>query len=315
MVRGTIHGAVGTTACVGTGCVRREGAGLARHLPDAGSRLCSPCRGGLLRDLRQLPGLYEECARQLGGRPVRTGERTSGGPLPGMPFDTRAAEVRSSVLGVLSSWATLVVEERGVTAPRRTVAALAEFLARHADWLSGHRAAAEACEEVARLVRRARRAIDPEPDHRVGIGSCVEPGCPGGLTALLRPERPRLPAEIRCDADPAHRWFGHEWLQLSRRLAPLRASSAAAAGPESGPESGTHGRTAPRGSEPAGHEDVRWVTAADVSRLWAIPLGSVYRHASVRKWRRRSRAGRTYYHGADVDRTLSGRGAAAGNGL
>ncbi|MBL3670743.1 hypothetical protein JL475_33230 [Streptomyces sp. M2CJ-2] len=50
-----------------------------------------------------------------------------------------------------------------------------------------------------------------------------------------------------------------------------------------------------------------WLTASDITRLWATPSGSVYRLASQREWRRRSQGGRTYYHEADVVRALSER--------
>ncbi len=50
-----------------------------------------------------------------------------------------------------------------------------------------------------------------------------------------------------------------------------------------------------------------WVSAGHIARLWRIPPGSVYRHAGEQRWRRRTRGGRTYYHGGDVRRTLEGR--------
>ncbi|NGO68929.1 hypothetical protein G5C65_11295 [Streptomyces sp. SB3404] len=57
----------------------------------------------------------------------------------------------------------------------------------------------------------------------------------------------------------------------------------------------------------AGEGPVTWLTAADISRLWHLPQGSVYRLASERRWRRRSRGGRTYYHGTDVTSALQRR--------
>ncbi|MCF2436234.1 hypothetical protein LV779_25360 [Streptomyces thinghirensis] len=196
-----------------------------------------------------------------------------------MPFNTAAAEARAAVVGVLRSWAAVVVDGRRIRLPQGTahrssvmVGELADFLARHADWLMAHDAAGDVSEEVARLVRRARRVIDPEPLRRVTIGTCVEPDCRGGLTATVQPSRSQLPAEIICDADQSHRWLGHEWLQLSRRLAQGRRPT-----------------TAPAASTPSEAESVRWVTAGDVAQLWGIATGSVYRHASEQQWRRRSR--------------------------
>ncbi|MFE0804691.1 hypothetical protein [Streptomyces sp. NPDC058812] len=319
MIEETIRRNMGTATCVGAGCVRGEAAGRPRRPAVAGSRLCPPCHRHLLLELMRLPGLYEECGLRLGGESGPCREKTSGGPLPGMPFNSRAADARTSILGVLASWASMVVEERGLAGPRRSVAPLAQFLARHGDWLAAHSAAGEVSGEVARLVRKARGVIDPVPSRHVVIGGCVEPGCPGALTAVVRPRRPQVPAEITCDADDSHSWFGHEWLQLSRRVGAARSLSAgssatgsssagslSAASPGAGSaeqDRATGAETPQPGPADAGQE-VRWVTAADIASLWGIPVGSVYRHASTRKWRRRNRSGRTFYHGVDVYETL-----------
>ncbi|MFE1029918.1 hypothetical protein ACFW5I_36210 [Streptomyces sp. NPDC058818] len=304
MSQGTIRTVTVLTACEGTGCRRQEATGgRSRRLAERGTRLCSSCGNRFVAELRRLPALYEECGLLLGGSD-QPRERTTGGPLPGMPFNTAAAEARAAVVGVLRSWAAVVVDGRRIRLPQGTahrssamVGELADFLARHADWLMAHDAAGDVSEEVARLVRRARRVIDPEPLRRVTIGTCVEPDCRGGLTATVQPSRPQLPAEITCEADQSHRWLGHEWLQLSRRLAQGRRST-----------------TATVASTPSEAESVRWVTAGDVAQLWGIATGSVYRHASEQQWRRRSRGGRTYYHDADVRRTLGGRGPGPGPG-
>ncbi|NDZ68021.1 helix-turn-helix domain-containing protein [Streptomyces cyaneofuscatus] len=49
------------------------------------------------------------------------------------------------------------------------------------------------------------------------------------------------------------------------------------------------------------------MTTADISTLWKIAPGSVYRMASEQGWRRRGHQGRTYYHEGDVLRTLDAR--------
>lgn len=51
----------------------------------------------------------------------------------------------------------------------------------------------------------------------------------------------------------------------------------------------------------------RWLSAMDISRLWAIPSGTVYRLANEQGWRRRSRARRTYYQEVDVQHTFDQR--------
>ena len=52
-----------------------------------GIRLCGPCARGLADDLAALPRLYDHCGQLLGGRDaLSAAERTTGGPLPGLPF-------------------------------------------------------------------------------------------------------------------------------------------------------------------------------------------------------------------------------------
>ncbi|AJE44542.1 hypothetical protein [Streptomyces nodosus] len=259
------------TECEGTACLRSVAAGRAPELAVAGSRLCPNCRLRLTHDLRRLPRLHDECGQLLTGVD-RPRDRTSGGgSVPGLSFNTAAAEARSGITGILRSWAALVVEERGVGAPQDTPAQIADFLLRHSAWLLAHRAAGELSDEVARCVRRARRVVDPAPRRRVPVGDCVVPGCGGALTAAVRPGGDALAVEVGCDTEPAHRWSGQEWMRRS-------------------------GRPGTERTEPA----VRWMTARDIAALWGVAPGSVYRRASEDQWRRRAINGRTYYHEQDV---------------
>ncbi|WP_242911368.1 hypothetical protein [Actinomadura terrae] len=273
-----------------------------------GARLCRGCVQALAGDLSRLPGLYDECGRLLGGSDPRAAVgRTSGGPMPGLPFNTTAADAREAVRGVLGSWCGLVAEERRVTRPRRTAAELARFLTRHLDWLRAHETAAEFAQEIARLVRTTRRVTRSDRRRRIPVGACVEAGCPGDLVALVASDGPAAsdgsaaldgsaaapqesPGEIVCSADAAHRWAAHEWLHLSRHLDRPEAPSEEAA-------------PAPLKTRSA------WLTATEVACLWRLPTGSVYRLASEHEWNRRSRSGRTYYDTADVERTFAKRAA------
>ena len=285
MAHSPVRTVAGGALCGGIGCWRQHETGQVRRRVVAGLRLCWVCRDNLAAGLQDLPGLYNECGRLLGGSD-QPRDRTSGGSMPGMPFNAPAAEVRAAILGVLASWSGMVVEDRGVTAPRRTASVLAKFLGKHVDWMAAHVTATEATDEVAQLVRSARRVAYPYPIHRVSIGACVEAGCGGELVAVVHPQEPLLPAEISCDADPRHRWLGHQWMQLSRRMS-----------------------TIPSGSTPT----TRWLNAADISHLWSIPAGSVYRLASEQRWRRRrNQARRMFYHEADVQHTFSQRTSRSG---
>ncbi|GHF64646.1 hypothetical protein GCM10010218_52800 [Streptomyces mashuensis] len=281
-------------ACPGAGCERREASGLARRLAAPGSGLCEACRARLSLELTRLPALYEECGRLLGGSD-QPREKVSGGPLPGLPFNVAASEARSAITGVLGAWAALVAQQRRLPAPPRTPVHLALFLVRHADWLAAHPAAGEVSQEIAQVTRRARRVVDPRTRRRVALGPCAEAGCDGTLVAVVSSDRPEQPAAITCDADAAHHWEGSQWLALSRRLR----------GTGGGAGTGT-GTGAGAGATP-GVARTRWLSAADIARLWDMAPGSVYRHASQRGWRRLSRSGRTYYHEADVQETFDGR--------
>ncbi|BBA97248.1 hypothetical protein RVR_2901 [Actinacidiphila reveromycinica] len=306
--------------CEGVVCRGRSGVpGQARALAPAGSLLCPACVLRLTADLRRMPRLYDECARLLGGSD-RPRERTSGGGSPtGLPFNTAAAEARSALVSLLRSWARLVVEERVVAPPRDTVAGAVAFLVRHVEWLAAHDAAGELTEEVARAVRRARRVTDPSPGRSVRVGTCVVAECGGGLTAVARGGRDGAVVEVRCAAVASHRWSGREWMALG--------GGAVAAPREDGGEPaeqpGSVGRPGPAEQpEPTGPPEriadraqaVQWLSPRDVSLLWGIPSGSVYRRASEQKWRRRSGKGRTFYWKEDVLRSVGADGGDGGDG-
>lgn len=281
-----------TAPCQGEGCRRRTADGRSRRRTAEVGRLCRPCREHLDAGLAELAHLYEECGRMLAGAaPGSLRERTTGGDLPGLPFNGAAADVRARMVSVLGSWSGLVAQERGFASPPRTVAALTAFLRRNGDWLAAHPAAAEATEETARLVRAGRRAAFPDRARSIRLGACPESGCSGSLTVAVRTTDRDTGRDsgqaVVCDADPAHRWTSDQWSELSDTMDSGRAGAAPAAAPTE-----------------------RWLTAADIARLWHTPTGTVYRLASEQRWRRRRRAGRTYYSETDV-RTCFDRRAAA----
>ncbi|MGL5859403.1 MAG: hypothetical protein ACRC35_13550 [Angustibacter sp.] len=157
-----------TSACTGTAP------------PDA--RGCGPCRRIVRDELRALPGLYEQCVQSLtvGQRPAVVQIRKGRAPS-GLNLNLTAVSVRTSVLGVLASWASLVIDETGATQPgSRQVAVLAAFLDGHLDWVLAHEVAADFAEELTDLTDAARAVLDPASSERIDLGPCGEPGC--GLT-------------------------------------------------------------------------------------------------------------------------------------
>ncbi|MEO3975083.1 hypothetical protein [Streptomyces sp. CAU 1734] len=274
-----------TAPCHGEDCRSGRTDGRAPRRPAPGSLLCHPCRDRLDAALAELAHLYRECGRMLGGRaPGSLRERTTGGELPGLPFNAAAADARTRMISVLGSWSGLVAQQRRLTSPPRTIDGLTAFLRRNTDWLAAHSAAAEATHEIARLVTAGQRAAFPDPARSIRLGTCPQPRCTGALTLELRTrERPANP-EIACDADPGHRWTTDQWSALSHRM-----------------DQSAH----PAGTAPA----ERWLTAADISRLWNTPPGTVYRLASQERWRRHTRAGRAYYSESDVRACFTRRAA------
>ncbi|MFI8520329.1 hypothetical protein ACIGEZ_21245 [Streptomyces sp. NPDC085481] len=255
--------------------------------------------------LDELPRLYEECERVLGGAgPARrTGERRgSGGRPAGIPLNGAAAEVRSAIVATLGSWSGLVADERGCPPPRRSPAHLAAFLLRSAEWLAAHAAVGDATRELERLVAAARRVARSEPVRHLPVGPCVEPGCTGRLAVPAGTRR------IQCDADPAHQWDGHEWTRLRRAMPGQRATPAATRTPAHAPaaQAPAHAPAA-HAPAPAAEPVERWLTARDIADLWGAPTGTVYRLASEQRWRRRNRYGRTYYAESDVHGSFSRR--------
>lgn len=272
------HGNVGEhlgIICAGAYCTRSR----RPRLPGLG--LCGTCLRELADELGRLASLYQACERRLSGGGQRLPDvvKASGTVAPGMPFNSAAADTRSAIVAVLASWSGLVAQERRVTPPDRTVAALTRFLLAHAQWLAAHPAAPDLTREIRKLAGQASRVADGSQPRRIPVGPCVEPGCPGDLTAVLHPQRARPPAEICCQHDPAHRWPAHTWLGLGRRI------------------SG-------RPTRPA----AQWLSAAEISRLRNTSPGSVYRLASEWRWRRRRESGHTYYSATDVEDTFRLRG-------
>lgn len=187
-----------------------------RRLAVPGLRLCRSCVDRLARRLGELPGLYERAVRALNAS-VRTNERVAGGRTPGIPLNTLAVEARAEVPALLSSWAQLVVDERRVAPPPRTVVAMAGYLAMHLSWLAAHPAVGDFAEEVRSAHAALVRLLEPRDSRRVGLGSCPMRDCAGTIAAALRTGRAGdRPSDVACSANPEHRWPSATWGQLHR---------------------------------------------------------------------------------------------------
>jgi hypothetical protein len=180
-----------------------------------GSGICAHCRRAVHRELRSLPDLYDDSGGRLVGTPQGVVERVRSTRAAGISLNEAALRIRSDILDVLSSWCTLVVQERGVAGPRRRTAEdLAVFLDRQLPWLAGHPAVGDFTAEVRELATAARQVVDHGASQPRPLGPCDRPGCSSivYLTRLGDDRRGR----VRCAS--GHVWQPHEWLLLSRRM-------------------------------------------------------------------------------------------------
>lgn len=265
--------------CRGAGCTGSTDTVQGRRQALPGSLLCSLCRNRLERDMESLPRLYADCGHSLSTIAAPARERVRGTTRKDMPFNGTAAECRSQILGVLSSWANLVVEQRGVSTPDRNVTALSALLHKHSAWLADQPFAGDASEEFTRLVSFALRVTGQSRTVHRRVGACVEAECPGTLFARVDAGG-KGPAEIRCENDSSHTWSTSEWTALSQRMRNRAATGTTSA--------------------------ARWLSPKVIARLWEVPPGTVYRLASEHGWRRIRKKGRTYYAEDDVHLVLSG---------
>jgi hypothetical protein len=179
-----------------------------------GLRGCDQCRQVLRDELRALPGLHESCAQSLtpGRRPAIV--QVKGGGVPGgLSLNPTAVSVRASILGVLASWAAMVVEELGAAKPpSRRVHVLSTFLYRNLDWLLAHESAADFAEEITDLADAARAVLDPALSERIDLGPCGEPGC--GLTVYAAIGVAAGAATHGASCGAGHHLSARQWLLL-----------------------------------------------------------------------------------------------------
>jgi hypothetical protein len=158
------------------------------------SHLCSGCARLLERTLAEVPSLVEDLETTR-ARQSRTGGRSIGGGHSSerpLPWSEHAAEAAVLLRSTLVAWAQVVVEERGVGAPRDTLGGVSGFLLRHVEWLRHHPDAAELVDEVRFAVRQARQAVDRAPD-RWYAGRCGHVDLEAQVEAIVMSGPPPVP--------------------------------------------------------------------------------------------------------------------------
>ncbi|MET9735962.1 hypothetical protein ABZZ79_36660 [Streptomyces sp. NPDC006458] len=182
-----------------------------------GSYLCTSCVKEVERNLRALPGLYQECLHRATSTPRRTNPTRVSGSRTRDHLDVSALDARLNILALLESWACMVAEKLDTAAPPRSVPQLAHFLTRHLPWLAAQPPAADFANEVDGLVGELRQVVDPEPAERLTlIRKCVVDDCAGTIAAAPRSGRAAGAGSLRCSS--GHSWEMREWLGLGELM-------------------------------------------------------------------------------------------------
>lgn len=126
---------------------------------------------------------------------------------------TKTLSLRRLAQDQLADWCALVIEDKpvtnGATVPCGTdVPGMAAFIARHADWLSGHEAAEDCRDEIQALARDCHQIVNPARKEWMSLGSCpleveFDPAngaetCSGDVRAWPRAEDRDGEVEAEC---------------------------------------------------------------------------------------------------------------------
>jgi hypothetical protein len=173
---------------------------------------------------RVIPWLYEQCVvgnANSGGHVIAV--RSSAKRTSAAGLGDQAIEIRRDIEEILSSWTAMVVEERGVNAPKAQVRSQSGFLDAHADWLAAHSSAGDLVRELEELACAAVPVIDRRVRGSIELGQCAEADCSAALVADLEPAKSPSSTLVRCER--GHRWTARDWL---RTMYPGRPPAAVA---------------------------------------------------------------------------------------
>jgi len=179
----------------------------------AGYVLCTPCVRQVERNLRTLPGLYQECLHHVSPLSRQISPTKISGSRTRDHLNISVLDSRFNILATLESWAHIVVEQLGAGIPGRSVPELSRFLQRHLKWLLAQPPAGEFADEAERFVAELRGIIDPASSApRTIIRQCVVDGCSGTISMYSKGAGNSARRNIECSA--GHSWELHEWLNL-----------------------------------------------------------------------------------------------------
>lgn len=179
--------------------------------------VCRGCLANLEQALAELPAQYRGLSVVASGGSA--GAKVSGSPEARLPINPAAAEARRDILWKLVSWLRLIAEERGISEPTSNdIGVVTCWLLVHLRWACAQPWVDEFALELRGMRARALSLLFPSGRRRITVGSCVETGCPGVLTATVARTDDVLPSSVDCDLDPEHAWSSSQWPVLGRRL-------------------------------------------------------------------------------------------------
>lgn len=238
MTRGLSRCVVSTCHAYGrhkADCEAEDCRGCVPRLALDGLLLCLLHRDRLADDAIEAARLHSELLHVLTGA-NGMGEKVSSTKDPNLSLNDAAADARIAIRATLVAWCRMISEERGITLPLDDIYAIGAYIARYADWLAAHPAAAEAVDELHDLAHgQARRIAYPGGGRRFPIelpdgmyarcplrtaiddAETMEP-CPGTLWTILRRDSSLLPSEVVCNHDETHRWPTSRWMKLGAQL-------------------------------------------------------------------------------------------------
>lgn len=255
--------------------------------------LCTGHYRSLELFLAELPALNNEADRSL--TPIRDEWRSRAGsdidndlpPLSlrptALPFDEDVSDRQRDLRDKLACWSANVVDQHPSRPhpPIPTVEALSTFLFRWLPWIVAQTWIVDMRGELRHAQGRLHAALTPLRSRRVDLGPCDAEiacdidtqalvTCDGIMQAVVRTSDDNLPAEIGCTVCGLTKQPS-EWRALSRRL--------------------------------RGNADPM-LTAAQLSQIFRIPVGTLQRWAGEDDWRRTStptaRGRITRYHHDDA---------------
>jgi len=270
------------TECATPGCRPRGGDGPATAAD--GVLICPHHISRLGVDALHLPGLYDDLAAALTASDPSDDNGTPGrGVHPGLRLNIAAAQARHDIRRLLIGTVQTIATVRGILPPQRAAlsvplppgvegplrllrqarpdgrkVALAAYVAEHRMWLAGQPDAGAISDAYSYARRRAWAICHGEPPKTVHIGTCpmLVDGevCGAPISSLIRATDQLLPLAVTCEQHPGeHQWQAGELARLGRWI---------------------------------GLKQGRWMSTAELSVLYGLPLRRIHQLASIYQWER-----------------------------